>query len=360
MPYTLLIPAAGASSRFPHMRPKWMLTHPNGNLMVGEAIRGLQLEAFDRILFVCLREHMERYDCRAGLLTQFADLGIEEKTRIIELPEPTRHQPETVARGLRAGEVQGPFAVKDTDNYFTITPEPTNFVSTYNLDQMPLVNAANKSYVAVNEHDRVTNIVEKNIISKTFCTGLYGFASAAEYLARFDVLSEEKNLYISHIIFRMILDNTAFKALACGDYLDWGTLAEWNRFKSQYAAMFVDLDGTLVKNSGQHFAPTWGTTEGIPENIAAVNKLYDSGKVQVILTTSRKSHARDVTLGQLQRHGIKYHQILFDLYHGRRIVINDYSSTNPYRSCDAINLKRDASDLAPMLEAVLGHNRELS
>lgn len=37
----LIIPAAGKSSRFPGVRPKWMLVHPNGNLMLIEAIRGL-------------------------------------------------------------------------------------------------------------------------------------------------------------------------------------------------------------------------------------------------------------------------------------------------------------------------------
>ena len=40
----LIVPIAGASSRFPDMKPKWMLTHPRGNMMVVEAVKGLEFE----------------------------------------------------------------------------------------------------------------------------------------------------------------------------------------------------------------------------------------------------------------------------------------------------------------------------
>ena len=29
----LILPVAGMSSRFPGVKPKWLLTHPNGNLL---------------------------------------------------------------------------------------------------------------------------------------------------------------------------------------------------------------------------------------------------------------------------------------------------------------------------------------
>jgi len=36
---TLIIPCSGKSSRFPSIRPKWLFTHPNGELMIERAIR---------------------------------------------------------------------------------------------------------------------------------------------------------------------------------------------------------------------------------------------------------------------------------------------------------------------------------
>ena len=48
----LIVPVAGNSSRFPHVKPKWLLTHPNGNLMFHEAISGLDLAEVDEIVVV--------------------------------------------------------------------------------------------------------------------------------------------------------------------------------------------------------------------------------------------------------------------------------------------------------------------
>jgi hypothetical protein len=151
----------------------------------------------------------------------------------------------------------------------------------------------------------------------------------------------------------MILDDKAFSAPLCADYADWGTLKDWNRYKSQFGTLFVDLDGVLVRNSAEYFEPMWGQTDGIAENIRIINRLYDGGKVQIIITTSRKEGFRDATLKQLERVGMRYHQIIFGLNHGRRIVINDYARSNPYKSCDAVNIARNATNLSEMLEAAL-------
>jgi hypothetical protein len=52
---TLIIPVAGQSTRFPNLRPKWLLTMPDGKLMVEKSIEKLEISKFDRILFVCLK-----------------------------------------------------------------------------------------------------------------------------------------------------------------------------------------------------------------------------------------------------------------------------------------------------------------
>ena len=43
---TLIIPCAGRSTRFPNSRPKWSLTHPYGDLMFIQSIKGLDLSKF--------------------------------------------------------------------------------------------------------------------------------------------------------------------------------------------------------------------------------------------------------------------------------------------------------------------------
>lgn len=349
----LIIPAAGQSSRFPKMRPKWMLTHPNGNLMLAEAIRGLTFGSLEKIYLTVLAAHLEEFKCLDGIKKQFRQIGLADKLVVVALDNPTQSQPETVARAIEKENIKGPICIKDSDNFFKLKVPETNFVSVVDLNQVGFVNPGNKSYADVNENHFVTNIVEKRVISNFFCSGAYGFEDAQEYLRNFNTLSHLKNLYISHIIYQMLLEDKAFSAAVCTDYSDWGTLKDWNRYKAQFGTLFVDLDGTLVRNSGEHFEPVWGTTEGLKENIQVINRLYDSGKVQIIITTSRKEEARELTVKQLEKEGLRYHQILFGLNHGKRIVINDYARSNPFKSCDSINIARNAEDLSEMLHGLL-------
>ena len=58
----LIIPAAGKSSRYPNMKPKWMLTHPSGKLMIEKVIDGLKINDYEKIYFVILKEHCIEYE----------------------------------------------------------------------------------------------------------------------------------------------------------------------------------------------------------------------------------------------------------------------------------------------------------
>ncbi len=59
--FTLILPVAGRSSRFPNMRPKWLLTMPDGKLMIEKSVEQIDLAVFDRVVIVCLKEHLEKY-----------------------------------------------------------------------------------------------------------------------------------------------------------------------------------------------------------------------------------------------------------------------------------------------------------
>src|SRR5579859_3563019 len=56
---TLIVPACGKSLRFGSGRPKWMKTHPAGEIMLVEALRGIT--GFDRLIVGLVREHIETH-----------------------------------------------------------------------------------------------------------------------------------------------------------------------------------------------------------------------------------------------------------------------------------------------------------
>ncbi len=349
----LIIPAAGRSTRFPDMRPKWLLTHPNGNPMVVEAIRGLDFRKIKSVKLVLLKEHVQQQKLKLDLFVNTFSSVLSPwnpDLEIIQLEESTQSQPETVVKAINLGRVEGPIFVKDSDNFFDCGISGVNSVCTADLNQIDLVNVRNKSFVQLNEFNSVSNIVEKKVISSLICVGGYSFAEASEFVQCFESLKNDNKLYISHIIFKMILEGRVFSNTPVSGYVDWGTEKDWDLYKKQFATLFVDIDGCLVYNSGELTEPLWGSSTGIKENIGFLNKLRDTKKVQVILTTSRKSANKEQTFEQLKNLGIKYDQIIFDLFHTKRIIINDYAKTNKYPSCESINLKRDSSELQNLLE----------
>ena len=93
--FTLILPCAGNSSRYPNMRPKWSLTHPNGRLMITQGISGLDLSNFDSICMGALKEDIEKYNLREAIYKTFKDFDIE--FNLLELEEPTFSQSETVS-----------------------------------------------------------------------------------------------------------------------------------------------------------------------------------------------------------------------------------------------------------------------
>jgi hypothetical protein len=356
--FTLILPAAGASTRYPNMRPKWSLTHPNGELMIVEGMSGIDLSNFDRIVMTAMRYDVVKYGLQTAIYDSFEKFGLPFE--LIGLDTPTSSQSETVAITIQKANIEGEIYIKDCDDYFVTGPIEPNMVSVYSLYDMEEVIAKNKSYVTVDHLENVTNIVEKRIISDKFCCGGYSFSSAEQFVETFKALkatqsfsrpaqSTDPEIFISHVIFEQVLDGKLFKTSKVTNYEDWGTLADWNKYKERYKTIFIDLDGVLVNSSSEMFEPIWGTTGAIQENVDIINEMYDSGTVRVIITTSRKSSFKEVTLKQLDRLDIRYHQIIFDLMHCERVLVNDYSPTNSFPTATAVNMVRNSHDLKELI-----------
>ena len=343
---TLILPCAGKSTRFENTRPKWSLTHPCGELMLIQGIKGLELNKYDKIIPIFLKEHLEDYKLRKGVIESFDKLNISYQ--ILELDSPTKSQSETVAKAIEAFNLKGSILIKDCDDYFNCDFIEGNIVCVCSLHEVNKIIAKNKSYVSVNSNNYIETIVEKSVISDLFCCGGYSFNDAQEFLQTYNKVSKldnEGEIYISHIIYQQLLDGKNFTIKQITGYEDWGTIKDWKEYINSYKTLFIDLDGVLVENSGEYFGPKWGTTEALENNVNYINSLYDTGRVRVIITTSRKSLYKKETLKQLDKLNIKYHDIIFDLLHCKRILINDFASTNSFPTSVGINIPRNNNNL---------------
>lgn len=241
---TLLVPMAGRSSRFPGTRPKWMLTHPKNNrLMVSEAISGLNLDFFDKIKFICLEEHQEKYQFFHGFMDELEELGLGDKSSVIFLEKSTSSQSETVYQAIKQDEIEGFIFIKDSDGYYECELTSTNNqVAFFDLNDMDNINARSKSYITIDDFGSVTNIVEKKVISSTFSSGGYGFNSAKQFCDTFETIRDMPGeCYISHVIFEMMLDGQPFSSLKTSNFKDWGTKDVWMEYKKTYKTLFLSL-----------------------------------------------------------------------------------------------------------------------
>ena len=191
---------AGRSSRFPNMRPKWMLTHPMTNrFMVTESILGLNLDFFDNIWFICLQEHEDKYQFMKGLVSELDEVGLRSKSNIVLLPEQTDSQSETVYTFLSGQELEGFVFIKDSDGFYRCDVEERNQVAYFDLNDMDDINARTKSYIELDVNNVITNIVEKKVVSSTFSSGGYGFADAKEFCKTFEKLQDMDAVSYTHL-----------------------------------------------------------------------------------------------------------------------------------------------------------------
>ena len=190
---TLVVPMAGRSSRYPDLRPKWMLSHPMSNTFMGiAAISGLNLEFFDKIYWVTLQEYQDKYKFEKGYLEELDEVGLKEKSEIVLLDKETSSQSETVCEVIKKKNIEGFIFIKDSDGYYECEiKDGSNQVAYFDLNDMDNINARSKSYVEMDHNGVVTNIVEKKVISSTFSSGGYGFSDPQEFISVYNKLGEQ-------------------------------------------------------------------------------------------------------------------------------------------------------------------------
>ena len=207
------------------------------------AIQGLNLDFFDKIYWVTLQSYQDKYHFEQGYFEELDQVGLKEKSEIVLLDKETSSQSETVCEVIKKKNIEGFIFIKDSDGYYECEiKDGSNQVAYFDLNDMDNINARSKSYVEMDHNGVLTNIVEKQVISSTFSSGGYGFADPQEFISVYNKLGEQDGeCYISNIIFEMMLSGSHFNGLKTSNFKDWGTLEAWNKYKSQYKCLFVEI-----------------------------------------------------------------------------------------------------------------------
>lgn len=341
---TLLIPAAGKSSRFPNMRPKWLLTHPTGDSMIKKVLDASRYQEYDKVVICILREHCEKYGADTIIQQIFGS-----DVQLVILENPTSSAAETVYEAMKRAELSGQVVIKDSDCIVrTSSPSEKNSIVGMQVDNKSDIDKIQtKSFIVKNDDGIIIDIVEKEVVSNIICLGVYSvlaedFMSAFEDVSKSFVYKEHNEIYVSHIISYLILQQKKiFNYIECEEFVDWGTKQDWMKERSKFKTYIFDIDGVLLKNYGKYGVKNWSNTfEPIEENVSLLKRLSDAGH-EIVFMTSRDEVNLVGFLEYIDKLGIKYKSVVSGCYHGKRILINDFAATNPWPSCEAISIKRN-------------------
>ena len=185
-----------------------------------KAAMGKQHSFFDKIYFTILKKHDKAFFLKELFNIQFRRLGISEIAKVVILNEPTKNQPETVLKTIVHEKIKGFVMIKDADSDFDMDIEEDNSIAVYPLDNMVNFSLKDKSYVSINDDYYVTNIIEKKVLGRYFSTGGYCFSSAQQVVDEFEKYKHESRLYMSHLIYSLLLEKHVFRAVVVKNFAD--------------------------------------------------------------------------------------------------------------------------------------------
>jgi len=341
---TLLVPAAGRSIRFPDLRPKWVLTHPTGKLMIDMVLEAMDYRQFDRTVITVTKKHCEQHQVDV-ILHQIFDDSVD----ILVLENETSSAAETVFQSIVQAEIEGDVIIKDSDCVVrSAVPARSNFIVGLSIhENSPVNRIQSKSFIVKDDNDVILDIVEKEVVSNVICVGIYAadagqFTGAYEEIRRSDVLQRAGELYVSHVMsYLMLQKKVLFHYIEADDFVDWGTLEDWYQEIDRHKTYVFDIDGVMLKNCGKYGEQNWSNTfEPIAENVRVVKQLSDEGH-EIIFMTSRTEEYLGRFRQFLAEQGIRCKTIVSGCLHGKRIIVNDFAASNPYPSCEAVAIRRN-------------------
>jgi hypothetical protein len=321
------------------MRPKYLLTDYSGELMIKKAAKNFIGK--HKITIIILKEH--DYHHRAY---QKVNEAFDGKVRIIVLDEDTDGPAHTAYIGIKKAEIDpdASILIKDCDGFYETDLVEGNAIYVSKLSDNPNIrNAPAKSYTLSNEQRIINTVVEKQIVSNHFCAGGYQFARAGDYCEAYENLTFGGEIFVSNIIDKMISDGKIFVEADVRNFIDVGTAQDWFEYNNK-PTYFCDIDGTIIETLQDYY----DDYTPLQSNIDAIKKEIERG-CKVIFCTARSKEYETITRFMLNDLGFKSCELIMNVHHSKRILINDFANTNRFPTASAINLPRDSDTLKDYL-----------
>jgi capsule biosynthesis phosphatase len=317
----ILIPLGGIGKRFGdfgYNKPK-PLIKVLGKEIIFWLLESLKLESSDRV-YIAYNEILDYYDFSEIVKSKFPFINL------MAIPS-TRGASETILLSLESFGIEGDLTILDGDTWYNedilgkVRDCGCNAVTYFtSTDPNPIY-----SYIQIQEN-KIVKIKEKNKISDNANSGCYVFSDTVEL--RKTILEigfhNEKELYTSQVIEKMIEKGFEFKPIKVEDFHVLGTPKQIIKFSKDFKIkplrFCFDLDNTLVTH------PTipndYKSVEPITETINYLRKLKKNGH-RIIIYTARRMRTHqgnvgsviadigEITINTLKKFDIPYDELYF-------------------------------------------------
>lgn len=319
----ILIPLGGIGKRFSdfgYHKPK-PLIKVLGKEIIFWVLDSLNIKEDDEV-FIPYNESLEYYN--------FSDIIKSKYPKIKTSPiTDTRGASETILKAVELFDISGDLVVIDGDTWYE--DDILELVRINKCNMVTYFKSTNPnpiySYIQT-DGGRIVNIKEKIKISNNANTGCYVFSSVEQLKKTINEIgfSNEKELYTSQVIGKMINDGVEFKSFEVNNFYVLGTPQQIIEFSKTYPAtskrFCFDLDNTLV--TYPKVPNDYTSVEPIYETINYLKKLKDNGHTIIIYTARRmRTHSGNVgsviaDIGQITLDTLKKFEIPFDeIYFGK-------------------------------------------
>jgi dTDP-glucose pyrophosphorylase len=211
---TIVIPMAGRGSRFAdagYELPKPLLPI-HGVPMIEAVVRNLAPTEPARFVFICQREHLASYGFEAGLRAAAPDC------EIVAIDGVTEGAACTVLLAESAIDPDDVLVIANSDQWVDHTMDQHLAVMRDgDLDGVIMTMTADDpkwSFVELDEHARVTNVVEKVVVSDEATVGIYTFARGGDFTraAKAMIAADERvngEFYVAPVYNQLIAEGAA-------------------------------------------------------------------------------------------------------------------------------------------------------
>ena len=111
--------------------------------------------------------------------------------------------------------------------------------------------------------------------------------------------------------------------------------------EQNYKTIFSDIDGTLIEQVRFEELDA-NVVNVLPGVVEKMNEWYEAGHY-IVLTTARPDYLRLITTLQMEKAGIRFHQLVMGIGREERILINNNSKGEPENArAMAVAVGRDA------------------